>query len=177
MENQCQHASWYFLPWHRMYLYWFEEILRSHMSPDVTATWALPYWNYTDVPARRALPPAFRQRSLPNGGANPLFISQRQRRPLDINAGARLSGATVSTRAVLRPSGFTSSATPPHFHAQYGEHLAQIELATLRVLDGSLPPRALRLIRAWARNYPQELADNWERAQALEPLVPIEPLA
>lgn len=26
---------------------------------------------------------------------------------------------------------------PPHFHAQYGEHVAQIELATLRVLSGS----------------------------------------
>jgi hypothetical protein len=66
---------------------------------------------------------------------------------------------------------------PPHFHAQYGEHLAQIELESLRILNGSLPPRALRLVREWAREHPQELADNWERAQALEALVPIEPLA
>jgi hypothetical protein len=66
---------------------------------------------------------------------------------------------------------------PPHFHAQYGEHVAQIELATLRVLNGSLPTRALRLVREWANAHENELADNWERAQALEPLVPIEPLA
>lgn len=65
---------------------------------------------------------------------------------------------------------------PPHFHAQYGEHVAQVELGSLRVLSGSLPPRALRLVREWARMHPDELADNWERAQALEPLVPIEPL-
>lgn len=32
------------------------------------------------------------------------------------------------------------------------------------------------IVRQWARLYPQELADNWERAQALEPLVAIEPL-
>jgi Domain of unknown function (DUF4160) len=30
---------------------------------------------------------------------------------------------------------------PPHFHASYGEHVAQMELGSLRVLNGSLPPR------------------------------------
>jgi hypothetical protein len=44
------------------------------------------------------------------------------------------------------------------------------------VLNGSLPPRALRLVRAWARMHRDELAVNWELAQDLEPLVPIEPL-
>lgn len=53
----------------------------------------------------------------------------------------------------------------------------QIGLRTLQVLNGSLPPRALRLICEWAALHADELADNWERAQALEPLVPIEPLA
>lgn len=48
--------------------------------------------------------------------------------------------------------------------------------ATLRTLNGSLPPRALRLVRQWARLHPDELAENWERAQDLEPLVAIEPL-
>lgn len=65
---------------------------------------------------------------------------------------------------------------PPHFHAQYGDHVAQIELATLRVLNGSLSTRALRLVRAWARLHTEELAENWTRAQELEPLAPIEPL-
>jgi hypothetical protein len=46
----------------------------------------------------------------------------------------------------------------------------------LRVVNGSLPPRALRLVRQWARLHPEELADNWTRAQALEPVTPIEPL-
>ena len=65
---------------------------------------------------------------------------------------------------------------PPHFHAQYGEDVARIELGTLRVLGGSLPPCALRLVRQWARLHADELSENWERAQQLEPLVPVEPL-
>ena len=65
---------------------------------------------------------------------------------------------------------------PPHFHAQYGEDAVLIELGTLRVLGGSIPPRALRLVRQWARLHPDELSENWERAQELEPLLPVEPL-
>ena len=65
---------------------------------------------------------------------------------------------------------------PPHFHAEYGEFVAQIELGTWRVISGSLPPRALRLVREWAALHADELATNWELAQALEPLVPIDPL-
>jgi hypothetical protein len=83
----------------------------------------------------------------------------------------------VSPRSTESSSGCTVPITHrPHFHAQYGDDVAQIELATLRILNGSLPPRALRLVRAWARLHTEELADNWGRAQALEPLAGIEPL-
>lgn len=65
---------------------------------------------------------------------------------------------------------------PPHFHAQYGEHVAQLRLDTLEVLNGSLPPRGLRLVRERAALHMVELAENGELAQALEPLVEIDPL-
>lgn len=65
---------------------------------------------------------------------------------------------------------------PPHFHAQYAEHVAQIELESLEVLNGDLPPRALRLVREWAGIHGQDLDRAWELAQALEPLVAIDPL-
>jgi hypothetical protein len=39
---------------------------------------------------------------------------------------------------------------PPHFHAVYGEHQAQIVISTLEPLFGELPGRALRLVREWA---------------------------
>ena len=27
--SQCQHGSWYFLPWHRMYLAYFEQVVAA----------------------------------------------------------------------------------------------------------------------------------------------------
>ena len=65
---------------------------------------------------------------------------------------------------------------PPHFHAKYGEHKAKIEIATLTVLTGSLPTRALRLVQEWGALHRAELEANWLRAVAREPLVTIEPL-
>lgn len=65
---------------------------------------------------------------------------------------------------------------PPHFHARYGDDIAQIELGSLAVLHGGLPARALRLVRQWARMHESELERDWELAQALEALVPIDPL-
>jgi hypothetical protein len=65
---------------------------------------------------------------------------------------------------------------PPHFHARYAEDEARIELATLRVLSGWLPKRALGLVRTWARLHQEELRADWERALRQEELVPIDPL-
>lgn len=65
---------------------------------------------------------------------------------------------------------------PPHFHAVYGEHQAQIVISSLEPLFGELPPRALRLVREWAALHRPELEANWERARAREPLANIEPL-
>ncbi len=65
---------------------------------------------------------------------------------------------------------------PPHLHAQYGDHVAQIELGRC----ASSTVHSLRaccwLVREWAHLHADELADNWERAQALEPMIAIEPL-
>src|SRR5947209_11178911 len=41
--NMCQHEGYFFVLWHRMYIYWFERILRA-ASGDPNLT--LPYWNY-----------------------------------------------------------------------------------------------------------------------------------
>jgi len=65
---------------------------------------------------------------------------------------------------------------PAHFHARYGEHWAQVALDGSAILEGDLPRRALRLVREWAQLHQAELASNWELAQQLEALVPIDPL-
>ncbi|MDZ7692787.1 MAG: tyrosinase family protein [Balneolaceae bacterium] len=45
--NDCAHANWFFLPWHRAYLYHFEEICRELTGNE---EFALPYWNWTKDP-------------------------------------------------------------------------------------------------------------------------------
>ena len=65
---------------------------------------------------------------------------------------------------------------PPHFHAVYGDAEATIQIATLQVLQGELPRRAMALVLEWAAAHRSELAADWERAARHEPLLPIEPL-
>lgn len=65
---------------------------------------------------------------------------------------------------------------PAHFHARYGDDVAQIGITSLEVLHGHLPARALRLVREWAGQHTSELLRDWDLAQALEPLVEIAPL-
>jgi len=76
--KQCQHGSWYFLPWHRGYLLAFEANIRAAVSKlGGPADWALPYWNYFK-PNQFKLPPAFASPDWPGGkGDNPLFVPQR----------------------------------------------------------------------------------------------------
>lgn len=47
--GSCQHGTTGFLPWHRMYLHFFERVLRKK-SGD--ANFALPYWDYFSEPGR-----------------------------------------------------------------------------------------------------------------------------
>jgi hypothetical protein len=65
---------------------------------------------------------------------------------------------------------------PPHFHVRYGEHRALIEIEVLRVLEGSLPPRALGLVVEWGALHRSELLENWRRAAANLPVGRIAPL-
>lgn len=78
--NQCQHQSWYFLPWHRGYLAAFEQVaLKAVVDAGGPEDWALPYWNYSDAarPDARTLPEVFAERKLPEGGDNPLWVERR----------------------------------------------------------------------------------------------------
>ena len=76
--KQCQHGSWYFLPWHRGYLLQFEANIRAAVVKlGGPSDWALPYWNYFK-PNEFKLPPAFASPNWPDGqGNNPLFVPQR----------------------------------------------------------------------------------------------------
>ena len=46
-QNFCPHNNWFFLPWHRAYLHYFEQICREASGwPEFT----LPYWDWTTNP-------------------------------------------------------------------------------------------------------------------------------
>lgn len=64
----------------------------------------------------------------------------------------------------------------PHFHALYAGQDASIVIETLEILAGSLPDRALRLVREWAALHRLELEADWEQARAAQPLDRIPPL-
>jgi Common central domain of tyrosinase/Polyphenol oxidase middle domain len=114
--NECQHANWYFLPWHRMYLYYFERIVRAAVvenGDDATldAEFGLPYWNYDQAAPRNTLPLPFRPATpLPPGmTSNPLNPGPGRRRA-SINNGAQLSPLITSPAAAMA---LTTFSGPP----------------------------------------------------------------
>jgi tyrosinase len=71
MWCMCQHESWFFFPWHRMYLLAFEQIVQHVLGDD---QWSLPYWVAIDPddPTTAVLPPAFRDPRPGNNLRTPL---------------------------------------------------------------------------------------------------------
>src|SRR4051794_27716441 len=59
---RCQHHCWFFLPWHRAYLHFFEKIVAKIVAnlPGGPKDWALPYWNYSTSADAAKLPKPFR---------------------------------------------------------------------------------------------------------------------
>lgn len=105
--NECQHASWFFLPWHRMYLFYFERIVRAAVVENgdentLTGPFALPYWNYDQAAPRNTLPMAFRPATaLPRGmTSNPLNPGTGRRRTSIAN-GAQLPPQITSSAAAM----------------------------------------------------------------------------
>jgi hypothetical protein len=71
---------------------------------------------------------------------------------------------------------FFNDHEPPHFHAVYGDHEAQIDIETLDVRRGQLPRRALGMVIEWASQHRQELRKDWELAREGRQPSPIQPL-
>ena len=71
---------------------------------------------------------------------------------------------------------FYDEHNPPHFHARYGGYKVSINIQTLSILEGKLPPRALGLVIEWASLHQDELLQNWNLALARQTPNKIEPL-
>jgi tyrosinase len=111
MWNTCQaHFSPanepFFLPWHRMFVCFFEHLIRKVLNDP---TFALPYWDYS-VPAGFAIPAQFRMQNDPTFG--PLFQPNRRSvvntgQPIfsGIGTASDLSPASALAQANYLPSG------------------------------------------------------------------------
>jgi hypothetical protein len=62
---------------------------------------------------------------------------------------------------------------PPHFHVNYNDHRATIEIRTLNLIAGSLPARVRGLVEEWAELHKNELLQMWETSSfhRIAPLV------
>ena len=108
--NQCQHQGWFFLPWHRMYLHFFERIVRAAViAAGGPADFAVPYWNYDKPFPGNTIPIALRTQTLPDGTANPLFLPPPRRRASLMNGG-QLDPSVTSPANALNQTDFTSPA-------------------------------------------------------------------
>jgi uncharacterized protein DUF4160 len=64
----------------------------------------------------------------------------------------------------------------PHFHAYYQEHVGVVAIDIIEFIGGELPRSQQRLVEAWAELHHAELLDAWNRLQAGEQPVKIDPL-
>jgi len=71
---------------------------------------------------------------------------------------------------------FWTDHDPPRIHAEYGEFRALIDISSLGVIGGALPPRALGLTVEWATLHQAELRELWLLAPAAQPLHRLDPL-
>lgn len=93
--DMCQHGTPHFLTWHRMYLYYFERVLRA-AAGDMTLR--LPYWDYTE-PTQVDFPAAFGQPQF-QGQPNSLFDARRR------SQSVRLSAQRTDIDGLLRQASF-----------------------------------------------------------------------
>lgn len=78
-EAHCPHGNWFFLPWHRAYLHYFEKIC-AELSGN--PEFALPYWNWSrfpSIPAALLDSPLLHDRDLGPGDALPAELIAQSR--------------------------------------------------------------------------------------------------
>lgn len=87
--STCPHGSPYFLPWHRWYMYYFEQVIRRVSGQK---DFLLPYWAYGSSPTKSLqLPKPFQDKASPlyeeirgKGFTNPLNLTS-QTQPMNEN--------------------------------------------------------------------------------------------
>lgn len=66
-----------------------------------------------------------------------------------------------------------SEHNPPHIHVVYGECLGVIDIKELKMIQGDLPDKALKIALEWTTIHQTELLHMWE-TQDIQQLPPID---
>ncbi len=110
--HYCPHGNWFFLPWHRAYLFYLERLLQAAVADLKPATpVTIPYWDWTDD---RTVPSIF----LGAFPSNPLGNNRRYPRSLlDADVGPAVIRRTVdqaSSSAFFPPNAGSQFEDGPH---------------------------------------------------------------
>ena len=81
----------------------------------------------------------------------------------------------IATIGGIRITMYYDDHNPPHFHVEYGEQKAVIDIETARVQKGALPAKQLKVVLGWAVMHQNELMENWNLACQDMPLKRIVP--
>jgi len=100
----------YFLAWHRMFVFYFEQIIRNVTG---VSQFTLPYWPY-DQPNQLSIPTEFRNGSSPDYGS--LYVANRNN---GINSGMPMSGLQF---ACMTQKSFLPSSPEQGFNATLNQN-------------------------------------------------------
>jgi tyrosinase len=165
----CQHSpqnqQLNFFGWHRMYLYYFERVLRwAANDPALT----LPYWDYTD-PAQTALPDAFQDAN------SPLYDWRRSEAlndgsaTLDPNI-TDIDGPLHGDKNFLQYEGHIERGVHGNVHCSVGEHcpipvMGLVGVAANDPIFYEHHANIDRMWSCWQHAHPNEKPGDWENQQ------------
>jgi Common central domain of tyrosinase/Polyphenol oxidase middle domain len=130
----CQHGNCFFLAWHRMYLYYFERILRKYMIGPSSTKPALPYWNYTangNVPSDFYTPASITTNPLYDAKRNPTMNAYGGSIPISITTDITTAMANANFYA------FQNALLGPHasLHGAIGTAWFDVTLGSFQTGD------------------------------------------
>jgi Common central domain of tyrosinase/Polyphenol oxidase middle domain len=165
----CQHSppnmQLNFFGWHRMYLYYFERVLRWAAN-DATLT--LPYWDYTD-PAQTALPDAFQDTT------SSLY---EWRRSEALNEGLAtlnpeitdIDGPLTSDTSFLQYEGDIEGGVHGNVHCSVGQTcpipvMGLVGVAANDPIFYEHHANIDRMWSCWQRSHPDEKPGDWQNQE------------
>lgn len=189
MYCDIAHGRPAFLPWHRAYLYRFEQALRD-TGHDVM----LPWWDWTKV---REIPAAYAEPTRPDGSPNPMYSVRINERALQQGREGRgderslwlaerpdtfrqpgREGTRLPTKAEIDVvlgyadfQRFTGNLDDYHgnVHIWVGGHMTDIPFAAYDPIFWAHHTMIDRLWRIWQLRHPQASFPEEVRHQVMEP--------